>query len=63
MITKDKISKFFCICGDILKEFSVETANVHKLKLHTWIKLCIAVLMILCLLPMPYGFYNLVHST
>lgn len=30
-------------------------------KLHTWIKLCIAVLMILCLLPMPYGFYNLVR--
>lgn len=35
--------------------------NGHKLKLHTWIKLCIAALMILCLLPMPYGFYNLVR--
>ena len=27
----------------------------------TWIKLVLAALMVLCLLPMPYGFYNLVR--
>lgn len=31
------------------------------LSASTWIKLILAALMVLCLLPMPYGFYNLVR--
>ncbi len=31
------------------------------LSASTWIKLVLAALMVLCLLPMPYGFYNLVR--
>ena len=31
------------------------------LSVSTWIKLVLAALMVLCILPMPYGFYNLVR--
>lgn len=30
-------------------------------RIDLWIKLVLAFLMVLCLLPMPYGFYNLVR--
>ena len=33
----------------------------HEISVATWIKLSLAALMVLCLLPMPYGFYNLVR--
>lgn len=33
----------------------------YRISPLTWIKLSLAALMVLCLLPMPYGFYNLVR--
>lgn len=33
----------------------------HGISVATWVKLSLAALMVLCLLPMPYGFYNLVR--
>ena len=33
----------------------------NRISSLTWIKLSLAALMVLCLLPMPYGFYNLVR--
>lgn len=33
----------------------------NRIETTTWIKLVLTALMILCLLPMPYGFYNLVR--
>ncbi len=33
----------------------------NEIRVSTWIKLALAALMVLCLLPMPYGFYNLVR--
>lgn len=34
---------------------------MDKIKPCTWIKIVIVVMMLLCLCPMPYGFYNLVR--
>lgn len=34
---------------------------MNNIRPLTWIKLGIIAIMILCLLPMPYGFYNLVR--
>lgn len=34
---------------------------MKKIEAHTWIKIGIVVMMLLCLLEMPYGFYTLVR--